>query len=158
MAVSSVSIGRSRRWLEPVLAGLEQGVRAVHRPALRATLVGLLRLPSPYVSDIARGLGAEFGPSLDAREHRLVRFLGSPKLRLDRLKAALRRVVAAALPPQGRVYLYGDLSDLAKPHARRMQGLDWVKDGSDPDDRIVRGYTRCVIHSPRLTTVHNLTH
>ncbi len=140
MAVSSIPIGRFRRHLEPLLSGLAIGVREVHRQGLRAILLGLLRLPSPYVSDIARGLGEEFGPSLDAREHRLVRFLGSPKLRLDRLKAALRRVVAAALPAQGRVYLYGDLSDLAKPHARRMQGLDWVKDGSDPGGRIVRGY------------------
>ena len=140
MVVSAMSIGRFRRWLEPLLSGLEQGVREVHRPALRGVLLGLLRFPSPFVSDVARGLGPEFGPSLDAREHRLVRFLGSPKLRLDRLKAALRRVVAAALPARGRVYLYGDLSDLAKPHARRMQGLDWVKDGSDPDGRIVRGY------------------
>lgn len=140
MAVSGNLIGRFLRRLEPLLSSLSLGVREVHRPVLRAVLLGLLRLPSPYVSDVARGLGKEFGPSLDAREHRLVRFLGSPKLHFGRLKAALRRAVAGELPPQGRVYLYGDLSDLAKPHARRMQGLDRVKDGSDPEDRIVPGY------------------
>ncbi len=128
------------RLLEPLLAGLSLRVREVHRPALRAVLLGLLRLPSPYVSDIARELGEEFGPTLNARERRLERFMGSPRLRLGRLMAALRRLVAGEVPPQGRVYLYGDLSNLDKPHARRMQGLDWVKDGSDPEDRIVRGY------------------
>lgn len=140
MAVSSVSIGRFRRRLEPFLSGLSLGVREVHRESLRATLLGLLRHPSSYVSDIARGLGEEYGPSLDAREHRLLRFLGSPKLRFGRLKEAHRRVLAREVPRDGRVYLYGDLSDVAKVHSRHMQGLDWVRDGSDPDDRIVRGY------------------
>jgi len=140
VAVSVVSIGRFQRRLEPLLSCLSLGVREVHRESLRAVLVGLLRLPSPYVADIARGLGEGFGPSLDAREHRLLRFLGSPKLRLGRVKAALRRALARALPRQDRVYLYGDLSDLAKPYARWMQGLDRVRDGSDPDERIVPGY------------------
>jgi hypothetical protein len=33
-----------------------------------------------------------------------------------------------------------DLTDLAKPYARKMQGLGRVHDGSDPDKRIVSGY------------------
>ena len=140
MAVSGVSIGRFRRRLEPFLSGLSLGVKEVHRESLRAVLVGLLRLPSPFVADVARGLGEEFGPSLDAREHRLLRFMGSPKLSFTRLKAALRRVLAREVSRDDRVYLYGDLSDLAKLYARRMQGLDWVRDGSDPEERIVRGY------------------
>jgi hypothetical protein len=123
-----------------LLSGLSLGVKEVHRGSLRAVLMGLLRLPSPYVSDIARGLGEEFGPSLDAREHRLLRFLGSPKLHLGHFKAALQRELTGALPRQGRIFLYGDLSDLAKPYALRMQGLDWVRDASDPEERIVRGY------------------
>lgn len=140
MVASAVSIGRFRRRLEPLLSGLSVGVREVHRASLRAVLVGLLRLPSPYVADIARGLGEEYGRSLDAREHRLLRFLCSPKLRLAGIQSALRGVLVRELPREGRVFLYGDLSDLAKPHARRMQGLDWVRDGSDPEERTVRGY------------------
>lgn len=140
MAVSSVSIGRFQRRVESLLSGLCLAVGERQRPSLRALLLGLLRFPSPFVADIARGLGKEYGPSLDAREHRLLRFLGSPKFRPSRLGAALRRKVAAELPLHGRVFLYGDPSDLAKPYASRMEGLDWVKDGSDPQGRIVRGY------------------
>jgi hypothetical protein len=33
-----------------------------------------------------------------------------------------------------------DLTDLAKPYARKLEGLGRVKDGSDPDERIVSGY------------------
>jgi len=142
VAVAGVSIGRFRRRLEPLLSGLGLGVREVHRGLLRAVMVGLLRFPSSYVSELARGLGEEFGPSLSAREHRLLRFLASPKLSLERLKATHRRLLASALPPEGRVFLFADLSDLAKPHARTMAGLDWVRDGSNPgsEKRIVRGY------------------
>jgi len=145
VAATGVSIGRLRRWLEPALAGLCLGVRPVHEQLLRAILVGLLRFPSPYVAEVARGLGAEFGPTLSAREHRLLRFLASPKLLRERLKAALRRLLALALPAQGWVFLFADLSDLAKVYARTMAGLDRVRDGSDhPTDgrekRIVPGY------------------
>ena len=145
MAATGVSIGRLRRWLEPALAGMCLGVKPVHEQLLRAVLVGLLRFPSPYVAEVARGLGAEFGPTLSAREHRLVRFLASPKLLRERLKAALRRLLALALPAQGWVFLFADLSDLAKPYARTMAGLDRVRDGSDhpprgQEKRIVPGY------------------
>lgn len=145
MAAAGVSIGRLRRWLEPCLSGLEPGVREVHRDLLRAVLLGLLRFPSAYVSDVARGLSEEFGRSFWAREHRLLRFLSSPKLVLGRLKAAYRRLLARALPAHGWIFLFADLSDLAKPYARTMAGLDWVRDGSDhppPGEkkRIVRGY------------------
>lgn len=145
MAAAEVSIGRLRRSLEPWLSGLCLGVRPVHEGLLRAVLVGLLRLPSPYVADIARGLGEEFGRSFWAREHRLLRFLASPKLLLGRFKAAYRRLLARVLPEAGWVFLFADLSDLAKPYARTMAGLDWVRDGSDhppsgEQKRIVRGY------------------
>lgn len=145
MAATGVSIGRLKRWLEPGLAGLCQGVRPVHMVFLRAVLVGLLRSPSPYVAEVARGLVRESGPSLMAWEHRLLRFLASPKLVLERLKAALRRLVAASLPAHGWVYLYADLSDLAKLYARLMSGLDIVRDGSDhpprgQEKRLVPGY------------------
>lgn len=36
--------------------------------------------------------------------------------------------------------LTADLTDLAKPYARKLEGLGRVHDGSDPDKRIVRGY------------------
>lgn len=145
MAAAGVSIGRLRRSLQPWLSGLCLGVRPAHEGLLCAVLMGLLRLPSPYVAEVARGLGGEFGRSFWAREHRLLRFLASPKLVLARLKAAYRRLLAQALPAAGWIFLFADLSDLAKPYARRMPGLDWVRDGSDhppPGEkkRIVRGY------------------
>jgi hypothetical protein len=145
MAAATVSIGRLRRSLEPWLSGLRLGVRPVHEGLLCAVLVGPLRLPSPYVADIARGLGEEFGRSFWAREHRLLRFLASPKFLLGRIKAAYRRLLDHLLPGAGWVFLFADLSDLSKPYARRMPGLDWVRDGSDhppPGEmkRIVRGY------------------
>lgn len=145
MAAAEVSIGRLRRSLEPWLSGLCLGVRPVHEGLLRAVLVGLLRFPSCYVSEVARGLGEEFGGSFWAREHRLLRFLASPKLVLARVKAAYRRLLTRVLPASGWVFLFADLSDIAKPYARTMPGLDWVRDGSDhppPGEkkRIVRGY------------------
>lgn len=146
MATAEVSIDRLKVCLEPALAALCLGVRPVHELRLRAILVGLLRSPSPYVAEVARGLAEEPGPTLMAWEHRLLRFLASPKLVPAHLKAALRRLVAASLPVQGWIFLYADLSDLAKFYARFMSGLDRVRDGSDhppfgQEKRLVPGYS-----------------
>lgn len=140
MPAADPSIGQLRSRLEPLLWCLGLGVRPVQRDLLRAVLLGLLRCPGPYVSDVARTLGPEFGPSLDAREARVLRLLNSPKVVFEEVKAAQRRLVSAALPSKGRVYLYGDLSDLSKPSATKMQGLDIVRDASDPDERLGPGY------------------
>ena len=145
MAATAISIGRLKRCLGPCLSACALGVREIQRGLFRAVLLGLLRDPSPYVADIARGLGEEFGRSFWAREHRLLRLLASPKLHLSWVKAAYHRLLRHALPAAGWIFLFADLSDIAKRYARVLPGLDWVRDGSDhppPGEkkRIVRGY------------------
>lgn len=145
MAVAGFSIGRLKHWLEPCLSALVLGVREVHRDLFRSVLVGLLRAPGPFVADIARGLEVGVGGSFWSREHRLLRFLASPKLSLARVKSAYHRLLRRSLPSAGWVFLFADLSDLAKPHARTLPGLDWVRDGSDhppagEKKRVVRGF------------------
>lgn len=140
MPADDSSIGQLRHRLEPLLWSLGLGVRAIQRPLFKAVLLGLLRHPSPYASDVARSLGPEFGPTLDAREARVLRLLKSPKVDFEEVKAAQRRLARAALPTGKRVYLYGDLSDLFKPSARVLEGLDVVRDASDPEGRLGPGY------------------
>jgi hypothetical protein len=135
------SIGRIRRLLEPSLGAISLGVRPRHRELLRATLVGLLRNPGCFVTDVARSLhGDDLGPTFGARYRRLLRFLASPLLCFSSLSLAYRRSLRPEPGPDGRIFLFADISDIAKPHARVMEGLALVRDGSDPGHRIVPGY------------------
>ncbi len=139
MARAAFLFGRIRRRLEPDVAPYEDAVRPDQRPVLRATLLSLLSHPAPYASEVARR-NPHLGPTLDARERKVVRFLASPRLDLAALEAAHRERVRRALPRKGIVRLCADTSDISKPWARHLEALDRVRDGSDPEKRTNPGY------------------
>lgn len=139
MALARGLIGSLPHALDPLLQRYAAAVRPAHRPLLRALLLGLLRHPAPYVSEVARS-ARELGPTLAARERRLLRFLASPRLDLAALQAAHRERVRRCLPRKRRILAYADLSDISKPWARRLEALDVVRDASDPDKRLRPGY------------------
>lgn len=139
MARAAHFFGRLRRRLDPFLTAYEAAVREDQRPVLRATLLSLLSRPAPYASEVARR-NPQLGPTLQARERRVVRFLASPRLDLAALEGAHRDRVRRRLPRKRLVPLYADISDISKPWARRLEALDRVRDGSDPGERTNPGY------------------
>ena len=72
------------------------------------------------------------------RQKRLLNQLGSEDWKPTLLRADYQRwagtLVSADTP------LLVDLTDLAKPRARKLPYLALVRDGSDPDERLVNGY------------------
>ncbi len=98
---------------------------------------GLLISGHVHLSKVARAISPG-----DARIHgvekRLSTHLGSEHWNMapvgDALLARSARLVTAD------TLIAADLTDLAKPYARKLEGLGRVHDGSDPDKRIVAGY------------------
>jgi hypothetical protein len=71
-------------------------------------------------------------------EKRLSNHLGSQLWDMSPLQSQLLHRWAALVTAD--TLLTADLTDLAKPYARKLQGLGRVHDGSDLDKRIVAGY------------------
>jgi len=70
------------------------------------------------------------------RIKRLLKHLVSPRGNMDAMVEAYRRQMAAYVEPDTPIII--DLTDLAKPRARRMQYLKLVRDASE--DKLVPGY------------------
>jgi hypothetical protein len=90
-----------------------------------------------HLTAIARALPGG-GEHLHATEKRLSGHLASPHWNSAPLPAELLRRSAALVTAD--TLIVGDTTDLAKPHARHLEGLGRVHDGSDPDGRTVTGY------------------
>jgi len=71
-------------------------------------------------------------------EKRLSTHLGSEHWNMSPLADEL--LSRSAKMVTGDTLITADLTDLAKPHARKLEGLGRVHDGSDPSKRIVPGY------------------
>jgi len=73
-----------------------------------------------------------------AAEKRLSRHLGSEHWDMSPL--ADKMLADAARLVGDDTLIPADLTDLAKPYARKLEGLGHVHDGSDPDERLAAGY------------------
>ena len=90
-----------------------------------------------HLSKVARAISpgdADIHPV----EKRLSRHLDSEHWDISPLVTGLLQRSSALVTED--TLLTGDLTDLGKPYARKLQGLGRVHDGSDPDKRIVPGY------------------
>jgi hypothetical protein len=99
-------------------------------------LTGLIGAGHVHLTAVARSLGGH--ATLHATQKRLSRHLGSEHWNLSPLADELLRRSAARVTDD--TLLVADLTDLAKPYARKLEGLGRVHDGSDPAGRITTGY------------------
>lgn len=103
---------------------------------------GLVSAGHVHLTAIARGT-SKGGGNIHAAEKRLSRNLSSEHWNAGPLAAELLRRSAAFVSDD--TLIVADTTDLAKPHARHLEGLGKVHDGSDPNGRICRGY--CVFEA-----------
>jgi hypothetical protein len=100
-------------------------------------IAGLTIAGHVHLSKVARAISpgdADIHPV----EKRLSRHLDSEHWDISPLVIELLQRSVALVTED--TLLTGDLTDLGKPYARKLQGLGRVHDGSDPDKRIVPGY------------------
>jgi hypothetical protein len=90
-----------------------------------------------HLSKVARAISAG-DANIHGVEKRLSVHLGSEHWDASPLADELLSRSARMVGDDGLIT--ADLTDLAKPYARKMEGLGRVHDGSDPGQRIVSGY------------------
>lgn len=110
-----------------------------HKRFVPKILMGILKQPSAYLSDVARSLSAKEG-SMETREQKLSRFFHHQDIDLELLQAAHLSRLPGIVKDNRSPRIYGDLSEASKPWAKKMDALDWVRDASDPDHKIQPGY------------------
>ncbi len=98
---------------------------------------GLVIANHVHLSAIARAVwGGRHSVHADLK--RLSRHLGSEHW--DKSPLADKMLADAARLVSDDTLIPADKTDLAKPYARKLEGLGRVHDGSDPDKRLVAGY------------------
>lgn len=107
------------------------------RTFLAEMIPGLAIGGHTHLTKVARAI-SHGRADIHAVEKRLSRHLGSRHWDLSPLADELLRRSARRVTPD--TLLTADLTDLAKPYARKLEGLGHVHDGSDPAERIVSGY------------------
>jgi hypothetical protein len=100
-------------------------------------LTGLVAAGHVHLTAIARGTTRGLG-NIHAAEKRLSGHLGSEHWDMSPVADGLLRESAASVGDN--TLIPADLTDLAKPYARHLEGLGRVHDGSDPNGRITPGY------------------
>lgn len=98
---------------------------------------GLIGSGRVHLTAIARATSRGDG-NIHAAQKRLSRNLSSEHWHAGPLASELLRRSAAMVTDD--TLIVADTTDLAKPHARHLEGLGKIHDGSDPNSRICRGY------------------
>ena len=106
------------------------------RRFLTDMVTGLVAAGHVHLTAVARGLTRGAG-NIHATEKRLSGHLASEHWDMSPVADALLRESAAAVGDD--TLIPADLTDLAKPYARHLEGLGRVHDGSDPTGRITPG-------------------
>jgi len=104
---------------------------------VRDMVGGLVIANHVHLSKIARAIGPG-GDDIHSAEKRLSRHLGSEHW--DASGLADQLLVQSAAMVREDTLITADLTDLAKYHARKLEGLGTIHDGSDPDKRLAPGY------------------
>lgn len=107
------------------------------RQFIEDMIPGLLISGQVHLSKVARAISPG-DANIHPVEKRLSRHLGSEHWDMSPLADELLHRSAALVTND--TLLTADLTDLAKPYARKLEGLGRVHDGSDPEKRIVSGY------------------
>lgn len=104
---------------------------------IREMIVGLVIGGHVHLSKIARAAGSGTC-NVHAAEKRLSRHLDSKHWSMQPIRDRLLRDAAAWVGDDSLIV--ADLTDIAKYHARHLEGLGRVRDGSDPEKRTAPGY------------------
>lgn len=123
-SLSTQVIGRSRKFLNGLLGGADKRRLKV----IPELVQGILASGSLVLSQISRALVRE-GKSLKGLENHFSRQLSSPYWRDGNLRERMLRAAAPYVGPNTLIAV--DLSDIAKPRARTLEGLGWMWDGSE---------------------------
>ncbi len=141
MKIPKRIIHRIPRIIKDTSAPYSQTLPDTQRPLLPQILLGLLTSSSVYASDVARKMG---GGSMCAKEMRVLRFVRHPKVSYDQLlEAHIKRLsvlIGSKYNKDKKLRIYGDISEMVKPWALKMDAIDKVRDGSEPGEKKKSGY------------------
>lgn len=112
------------------------------RSFIQDMVAGLVGAGHVHLTAVARALSDGAG-NLHAAQKRLSGHLASEHWDMSSVADSL--LARSAERATDDSLIAADLTDLAKPHAKKLEGLARVHDGSDPHGRIVPGY--CVFEA-----------
>jgi len=122
-----------RKWLSPYTEALSRGPKRFVNEAV----FGMLVAASPVLSEMARALRS-WSQHIEPILKRLSRNLASRRFAPETFRMRILEHNALFVERDTPVHI--DLSDISKPHARKMPCLCKVRDASDPRKPIRRGY------------------
>lgn len=132
------SATRIREQIDLFSGNLSRGLCKAARRFVGEMIYGIQARQSVRLTEVGRSL--EESVSLGKTENRLSRNLARPEIR-EVLRGALLREGAQRVGSETLLVL--DLSDLVKPHAKKMENLARVRDGSEKE--IANGYWLCQV-------------
>ncbi len=128
MVRKDVLIGKTRMLLGEFLAPLVESVDRPRKRFLQQAIRGILFSGSLVVMELCRWVHDDCSDRF-YQVKRLLNHLVSPRADLTAAVSGYRQAALPYIQPDTALIL--DLTDLAKPRARRMQYLDLVRDGSE---------------------------
>ena len=128
-------ISKTRNLLNEFIAPITAKADKPRRKFLRQALGAILLSGSLIVSEFARWIHDDCS-DIFYRLKRLLNHLVSPRADLGVMVEAYRKRIAQHIQPDTPIVI--DLTDLAKPRAKKMKYLAYVRDGSE--HKLVPGY------------------
>ena len=128
-------IGKTRMLLDEFLAPMLGQVDKPRQRFLRQTVRAILFSGSLVVMELCKWVRDKCSDPF-YQDKRLLNNLVSPRAHLDKAVTAYRQSLNRYIQPQSPLVI--DLTDLAKPRARKMKYLALVHDGSE--GKLVNGY------------------
>lgn len=128
-------ISKTRILLDEFLAPMQARVDKPRKRFLKQAVRGILFSGTLVVMELCRWIKDGCSDRF-YQDKRLLNHLTSPRADLGQAVTAYRQNVARYVPPDSPLVI--DLTDLAKPRARKMKYLNLVRDGSE--GTLVKGY------------------
>jgi hypothetical protein len=135
MIRQDIILSKSRRLLDEFLAPMLSRVDKPRQRFLRQAVRGILFSGSLIVMELCRWVRDDCSDRFYQLK-RLLNHLTSPRANLDAAVRAYRRHLVRQIQPDTPLII--DLTDIAKPRARKMKYVALVRDGSE--NRCVKGY------------------
>jgi hypothetical protein len=135
MVREDLMVGKTRALLEEFLAPMQAQVDKPRKRFLKQAVRGIVLSGTLVVMELCRWIKDDCSDRF-YQDKRLLHHLVSPRGDLSKAVTAYRQRMARQIPADTPLLI--DLTDLAKPRARRMKYLALVRDASE--DRLVKGY------------------
>lgn len=128
-------IGKTRNYITKFIDPIAIASDKPRQKFLRQVLGAILLSGSLVVMEFSRLIHDDCS-DIFYRLKRLLNHLNSPRADLSKVVRAYREQMAGYIEPDTPLII--DMTDIAKPRARRMKYLDQVRDGSE--NKLVNGY------------------